>query len=54
MNCPVCGEKTKVIDSRSDCESVERTRQCVECGYRFKTIEYEEDMLERLVSHDKT
>ena len=41
MTCPICGEKTRVIDSRPDCESVFRKRECVECGYRFATIEYE-------------
>ena len=44
MTCPVCGGKTKVTDtSYPDCESVRRRRKCVDCGYKFNTIEYEEE-----------
>lgn len=42
MNCPVCGGETIVKQSFSDCESVRRRRACVDCGYRFGTVEYEE------------
>ena len=41
MTCPVCGEKTTVVYSRSDCESVRRRRRCLKCNYRFTTEEYE-------------
>jgi len=45
MTCPVCGGETKVIDSRApDCEHVRRRRECVECKYRFFTVEYEEEL----------
>ena len=53
MNCPVCGEKTKVVDSRSDCESVSRVRECLKCGYRFKTIELEEVFVNGGKDNDK-
>lgn len=53
MTCPVCGEKTKVIDSRSDCECIYRVRQCVVCGYRFKTVEYEEELADWGKDNDK-
>ena len=53
MNCPVCGEKTKVVDSRSDCESVWRKRQCMECEYTFKTIELEEVFVDGGKDDDK-
>lgn len=43
MTCPVCGGKTRVLDSRSDCEGVYRRRKCVECGYSLYTTEYESD-----------
>ena len=41
MTCPVCGEKTTVINSASDCECVYRRRKCVVCGHRFTTTEQE-------------
>lgn len=41
MTCPICGGKTKVIDSAADYESVYRKRKCVECGCRFETTEME-------------
>ena len=45
MNCPRCGyEKTKVVDSRTSCESVMRDRVCEQCKYKYKTIEYELDL----------
>lgn len=45
MNCPICEGTTKVIDSRGDSESVRRRRECADCGYRFFTLELDEDML---------
>lgn len=40
MNCPICDEPTKVIDSRScDDGRVKRRRQCTICGRRFNTVE---------------
>lgn len=50
MTCPVCGEckQTGVVDSRSECDAVYRWRKCNECGYRFKTVELDADVLERL------
>ena len=47
MNCPVCGEKTKVTDSRPNEDSVRRHRKCLECGYVFVTIEMDEDMVRK-------
>lgn len=40
MKCPKCGNETKVIDSREvNADSVRRRRECLECGYRYTTIE---------------
>jgi len=44
MNCPVCNGTTGVVDSRPDEESVHRRRRCFDCGYRFRTIELDEDL----------
>lgn len=41
MTCPVCGEATKVICCRKDCETVIRRRKCVSCGYVIYTEETE-------------
>lgn len=42
MTCPICGGKTRVVDSRQpDVETVRRRRECLECGYRFNTEERE-------------
>ncbi len=42
MRCPVCNfEDTKVVDSRitQDGLSIRRRRECMECEYRFSTVE---------------
>ena len=42
MRCPVCNnEDTKVVDSRitADGVSIRRRRECIECEYRFSTVE---------------
>ncbi len=39
MNCPYCGSKSKVIDSRSAGEGIRRRRECLACGQRFTTYE---------------
>ena len=44
MNCPKCEGQTGVLDSRPECDCVRRRRRCLVCGYRFSTIELEEDM----------
>ena len=41
MTCPVCGGKTKVVDSRVEVDNVLRRRNCIECGYRIYTEEIE-------------
>jgi len=38
MNCPECGEKTAVVNSRKINKTVMRRRVC-ECGFRFTTNE---------------
>lgn len=49
MNCPICGEKTAVIDSRpydNGC-GVRRLRKCLKCDYRFNTLELDADLVEK-------
>lgn len=40
MNCPKCGAKTWVDETRPIHALIERTRVCESCRERFKTIEY--------------
>ena len=39
MECPVCGEKSIVMETRKTFESVHRRRKCVKCGHLFYTQE---------------
>lgn len=40
MNCPKCGALSKVIDTRlHDSGGIRRRRSCLECGYRWMTLE---------------
>ena len=39
MNCPNCGEKTFVQESRRREYTVFRVRKCPACKYRFRTCE---------------
>ena len=43
MECPNCGEKSKVVDSRKVELNVFRVRECKTCGLRFYTEETEID-----------
>lgn len=49
MTCPKCNEKTKVIDSQNEDSCVRRRHSCTKCGYRFWTVEIDEDLYERMV-----
>ena len=46
MDCPICGGGTVVSDSRRGADFVNRKRKCLDCDYRFATIEIETDMLQ--------
>lgn len=48
MTCPVCGEGTKITNSRGDIDRVRRRRECRECGHRFTTMELEVDLQRNL------
>lgn len=48
MTCPVCGAETKVVDSRSIEDGTRRRRKCLECDYRFSTVEIDVDYYEAL------
>ncbi len=47
MRCPFCGhQEDKVVDSRTaqDGRAVRRRRECLDCGRRFTTYEYVENL----------
>lgn len=39
MDCPKCGARMSVTDSRSSEYGIRRRRKCCQCGYRFTTYE---------------
>lgn len=41
ITCPVCGEKSNVIESKGDGAEWIRIRKCIKCGYKFYTREQE-------------
>ncbi|MCF8054870.1 MAG: transcriptional regulator NrdR [Deltaproteobacteria bacterium] len=55
MKCPFCPSmENKVIDSRVSREgsAIRRRRECANCGKRFTTYEYVEDVLPMVVKKD--
>lgn len=50
MTCPICGEKTKILETRADTDYIRRRRKCLnrECMYTFTTIEISKDLLDRI------
>jgi len=47
MECPHCFGKTVVIDSRKECDCVNRIRRCTECGHRFQTQEADTEVINK-------
>ena len=52
MTCPKCCSRTKIWDSRLQDDAKRRRRECLSCGYRFITIEIDEDLYERMVKQN--
>lgn len=55
MKCPFCGyREDKVVDSRSTQEgaAIRRRRECLECGKRFTTYEYIEEVSMIVIKKD--
>lgn len=53
--CPVCGYDTEVSDSRYRERTgiIVRSRKCLNCKRKFKTVEIEREVFDRLLSSDK-
>jgi transcriptional regulator NrdR family protein len=43
MTCPICGEKSKVVNVATDVEEVVRMRKCKVCNHLFYTAERDID-----------
>jgi transcriptional repressor NrdR len=53
MRCPRCtSDKSAVVDSRGDDESIRRRRECQSCGFRFTTFERVELSLPMVIKKD--
>ncbi len=55
MRCPYCGEnRDKVVDSRTSKEgaATRRRRECLDCGHRFTTYEYVEQIELAIIKKD--
>jgi transcriptional repressor NrdR len=55
MKCPFCNhQEDKVVDSRvgREGEFIRRRRECLQCGRRYTTYEYIEDVLPMVVKKD--
>lgn len=53
MTCPICGEKTKILETRADTDCIRRRRRCLECRYTFVTMEISKDLLDRISKETK-
>lgn len=53
MRCPRCtSDKSAVVDSRGDENSIRRRRECQSCGFRFTTFERVELSLPMVIKKD--
>lgn len=43
MNCPICGGKSKVVDTGIYSDMIVRKRKCLECNDCFFTMEVDFD-----------
>jgi len=56
MRCPYCShQEDKVVDSRTSKEgrAVRRRRECLDCGRRFTTYEYIENISLTIIKNDQ-
>lgn len=52
MRCPICdGDKSRIKSGTDDEDSFIRTRECLDCGHSWRTIEIDVDMYYSNVKH---
>jgi transcriptional regulator NrdR family protein len=57
LPCPLCGDRSKVLDTRPGTEITPRTRRrrkCFSCGHRWTTVEIDDEEWKRLVGFRQT
>lgn len=54
MTCPMCCGDTQVTYTYDKSDHVVRDRKCRECGYRFQTLELDEDYHRRTEDNSET
>lgn len=47
MRCPKCKSyNQRIVDSRPANNTVKRRRECLDCGFRFNTVEFSNETLQ--------
>lgn len=49
MKCPKCYAYARIVSTEKMTDSVERLKECKNCGYRFYTVEIDKDLYEKVV-----
>ena len=49
MTCEKCGEDTRVIYTKGECDCITRNRTCQKCGHKFRTVEIDEKIYESII-----
>lgn len=44
MNCPKCNGKSNTYYTSKEKDCVNRIHECIDCGYRFNTVEIDADL----------
>lgn len=52
--CNKCHSETIVINSRDDDGYVRRRRKCVNCGYRYSTVEFLKEDFDNVIKSART
>lgn len=54
MKCPEClNDRSRVKDCRPECDYIWRIRVCEHCGYKWRTVEIDEDLYNSLAGVKK-
>lgn len=54
IDCPACGGGSTVVAHSRAADTIERTRQCRDCGHRWLTVEIEKTRLHKVESRSTT
>ena len=49
LKCPKCGSKRSIVIGKKDrLDGIQRRRECADCGERWSTYEFGNDMVKRI------